>query len=95
MQKELTLIHLGWQATHPTAIQTAKEPHPLWKTVPYVQNRNAVSPKALEHGKNALWIPGAPGGNELSIISQLCNVFNVLIFTFIEQVSVTLISQDC
>lgn len=34
-------------------------------------------PKALEHGKNALWIPGALVGNELSIISQVCNVFNV------------------
>ena len=78
MQKELALIHLEWQATHLTVIRIAKEPHPLWKIVLYVQNRNAVSPKALEHGKNALWIPGAPGGNETSAISQLCECLQCL-----------------
>lgn len=88
--KESTGYICGWQVTHPATGHSNSK-----KNLTCVENSNSVCskqkccfPKGLGTWKECSWIPGAPGGNEPSIISQLCNVFNVLIFTFIEQVSV-------
>ena len=95
VQRELPLIRLGQWATHLTVIQIAKEPHPLWKIVPYVQNRDAVSPKALECEECSSMDSRGPWWEWALPFQSFVNAFNVLIFTLIEQASVTLISQDC
>ena len=66
VQRELPLIRLGQWATHLTVIQIAKEPLTLCGKLYLMFKTEMLFPQRPWNVKNALlWIPGAPGGNEL------------------------------